>query len=170
MLDIIIGNACSLVAMVTDSFSSTRKKAKEVLLFQTLSQLAYLISSVVLKGYSAAVQNAVNIVRNFLAIRENTKKSLEWLLVAAAVILGLVFNNLGFWGLLPVIANLQYSYIMFRYRDNEVALKISFSVTCALFVVFNGVILNFVGAVTNFIIMVITIVCLRKDIKRRSSK
>jgi len=56
---------------------------------------------------------------------------------------------------------------MFRFRDNEVALKISFSVTCAMFVVFNGVILNFVGVVTSLIITVITIVCLLQDVKRK---
>ena len=170
MLEIIIGNVCSLIAMITDSLSSTRKRAKEVLLFQTLSQVVYCTSSILLKGYSAAVQNVVSIARNFLATRKETQKSLEWILIGAGVVLGLVFNNRGFWGLLPVIANLEYSYTVFKFKDNEVAIKIAFAVTCAMFVVFNGVILNFVGVVTNLITMVITIVCLFKDIKRRKGE
>jgi len=47
-MDIIIGNICSLLAMGTDSLSSTRKNARDVLLVQCLSQLIYGIGSVIL--------------------------------------------------------------------------------------------------------------------------
>ena len=40
-MDIIIGNICSLLAMGTDSLSSTRKTTRDVLLVQCLSQLIY---------------------------------------------------------------------------------------------------------------------------------
>ena len=39
--DVIVGNVCSLLAMVTDSISGTRKKRNEILGFQTLSQVFY---------------------------------------------------------------------------------------------------------------------------------
>ena len=123
-INLIIGNVCSLLAMVTDSISSTRKTAKGVLLVQSLSQLIYFIGTVVLKGYSGAVQNAVSILRNFVAIRDIRSKYVEWALVGLGVVLGLAFNNLGFMGLLPVIANFQYTIAVFRFQDNQRALKI----------------------------------------------
>ena len=76
-ISVILGNGCSLLAMVTDSISSTRKTAKGVLLVQSLSQLIYCIGTILLKGYSGAVQNAVSILRNLVAIRKIESKVLE---------------------------------------------------------------------------------------------
>ena len=56
-LSLITGNVCSLLAMITDSISSTRKTAKGVLWMQSISQMIYFVGTVILKGYSGAVQN-----------------------------------------------------------------------------------------------------------------
>ena len=162
-INLIIGNVCSLLAMVTDSISSTRKTAKGVLLVQSLSQLIYFIGTVVLKGYSGAVQNAVSILRNFVAIRDIRNKYVEWALVGLGVVLGLTFNNLGFMGLLPVIANFQYTIAVFRFQDNERALKISFAIAVGMFAVFNIAIFNVVGVVSNSVVFVTTLAVLLKS-------
>lgn len=155
-MDIIIGNICSLLAMGTDSLSSTRKTARGVLLVQCLSQIIYGTGAIILRGYSAAVQNAVSVLRNLAAIRGETPKLLQWLLVVLGVVLGLLFNNLGPVGLLPVVANLEYSLAIFRFQNNERALKISFMVSVGLYAVFNIFIYNIVGFVTNTIVVVTT--------------
>ena len=162
---ILVGNVCSLLAMVTDSFSSTRKTTKGVLLVQNVSQLIYGIGTVILGGYSGAVQNGVSILRNFVAIRGIRSKALEWVLAALGVVLGLAFNNLGFMGLLPVIANLQYTLAIFRFQDNERALKVSFMISVAMFGVFNIAIYNVVGVIANSAVAVTTAVYLLKGKK-----
>ena len=116
MQALLAGNICSVLAMITDAVSTSRKSAKAMLLFQTGSQLFYVVGAIVLKGYSAAVQNAVSILRNLLAIWGKQPKWVEWLLVASAVVLGIAFNNRGFIGWLPVIASLEYSVAVFRFR------------------------------------------------------
>lgn len=165
-INLIIGNVCSILAMATDSISSTRKTAKGVLLVQSLSQLIYFIGTVVLKGYSGAVQNAVSILRNFVAIRDIHNKYVEWSLVGLGVVLGLAFNNLGFMGLLPVIANFQYTIAVFRFQDNERALKISFAIAVGMFAVFNIAIFNVVGVVSNLVVFVTTLAVLMKRVKK----
>ena len=162
-INLIIGNVCSLLAMVTDSISSTRKTAKGVLLVQSLSQLIYFIGTVVLKGYSGAVQNAVSILRNFVAIRDIRSKYVVWAVVGLGVVLGLAFNNLGFMGLLPVIANHQYTIAVFRFQDNQRALKISFAIAVGMFAVFNIAIFNVVGVVSNSVVFVTTLAVLLKS-------
>ena len=157
MIDILIGNLCSVLAMIADCLGSSRKKAKEVLWLQSLGQLIYCIGAIVLKGYSAAVQNAVSIARNIAATRKNNPKALEWLLVALAVVLGIVFNNRGIWGWLPIIANLEYSIAVFKFKDNERALKIAFALCVLLFAGFNVVLLNFVGLASNLVVFVTTV-------------
>ena len=166
---IIIGNICSLLAMGTDSISSTRKTPKGILWVQTLSQVFYGVGSIVLKGYSGAVQNLVSILRNLVAIRNISSVFLEWTLVVLGVVLGIAFNNLGLMGLMPVIANLQYTLAVFRFRDNERALKFSFWIAVGLFTLFNVAIYNVVGVVSNLVVFVTTAVALFRDRKKSAA-
>ena len=151
MLNLIIGNVCSLLAMITDSLSSTRKNTKEVLLLQSIGQVIYGVGTAILGGYSGAMQNFVSLLRNIFAMSGKKSKVLD-----LGVVLGLAFNNLGFMGLLPVIANFQYTIAIFRFKDNERALKISFMFCVAMFCCFNFAIYNVVGVVSNLIIFITT--------------
>ena len=164
-MNIILGNVCSLLAMVTDSVSSTRKTAKGVLFVQILSQLFYGIGTILLKGYSSTAQNAVSILRNIVAIRKIESRAIEWALVFLGVALGVGFNNLGLIGYLPVVANLEYTLAVFKFKDNERALKIAFAVCVGLFIFFNLAILNFVGVAANVVVMVTTLVSLFRQKK-----
>ena len=165
MRDLLIGNLCSLLGMATDSIGSTRKTAKGVLLMQALSQAIYCIGSIVLRGYSASVQNAVSVIRNLVATRDNRHKSVEWILIILGLVLGLCFNNRGLFGLLPIIANLEYSLAVFRFKDNERALKAAFSASILMYAAFNALILNLVGVLSNIVVLIMTLVFLVKDAK-----
>ncbi len=160
--NIIIGNVCTLAAMGANAASSTRKTARGMLLLQNLGQAIYFASAIVLRGYSAAVQNAVSILRNFTAIRNIKSKALEWILTVAGVVLGILFNNRGLIGLLPVIGNLQYTIAIFRFQENERVLKLSFLISGISFLIFNIAIFNIVGAVSDFVVAVTTVVVLLK--------
>ena len=46
--EIVIGNTCSLCAMVTDSISGTRKKPRRILAVQIISQFFCAVGSVIL--------------------------------------------------------------------------------------------------------------------------
>lgn len=162
-LNLIIGNLSTLLAMGTNAVSSTRKTARGVLFWQSLAQVVYLVSAIVLRGYSAAVQNVVGIARNVVAISNKKSKVLEWSLTIAGVVLGIAFNNRGLMGLLPVIGNLQYTLAIFRFKDNEKVLKISFLISVACFAVFNVVLYNFVGAASDTVVIITTTVVLIRD-------
>ena len=162
MIDIIIGNICSLCAMISDSVSATRKKNSEILGVQILSQVFYGVGSVILKGYSSTAQNLVAILRNLAAIRGVKKKAVEWILIALGVILGVAFNNLGLLGWLPIAANFEYSVAVFRLKDNEKGLKLAFLVNMLMYSVFSFSIKNYVGFVGNLVVAVTTAVSLLK--------
>jgi len=164
MLAIIIGNLCSLGAMFCDSASSTRKTKEDVLWVQCLSQFFYVGSALVLKGYSAVAQNAVAIFRNLASIKHVNSKALEIFLIILPVILGLYFNNRGIIGLLPVVANLFYSVVIFS-KSTEKGLKIAFFFNTLMFMVFNFAIFNFVGGVSSIIVAATYIVSFLRDKK-----
>ena len=153
--------------MTTDSLSSTMKTTKGMLWVQNLSQIIYGVGAFLLGGYSGAVQSVVSLLRNTVAIANIKSRVLEWLLIGLGVVFGLYFNNRGIVGLLPVIANSEYSIAIFRFKDNERALKISFLVCIVLFSIFNAYIMNYVGVVTNGVVFVSTAAFLLKKDKKQ---
>ena len=169
-MDLIIGNLCSLFATIADVFSTSRKKVRDFLLFQCVGQTFYLLCGIFLKGYSAAVQNVVCLLRNLAAALNVKSKILEWSPVGLALTLGLVFNNLGWLGLLPVIANFQYSLAVFQFKDRELPLKISYTINVVMYMVFNFMIRNYVGAAANAFLIVSTILFLVKHQKEEKEE
>ena len=169
MNDILIGNICSLCAVLTDSFSGTRKKRNEILGIQIVSSAFYSASTIVLKGYSSSLQSAVSILRNLAAIKNIKSKVVERTLILLGVVLGFVFNNRGLIGWLPIVANLEYSVAVFRFKDDERKLKYAFIVNMLLFFVFGIFIKNYVAAAGNIVVTVTTALSLAKGSSRSSS-
>ena len=160
---IIIGNILSLCAMISDSISGTRKKHSQIMAVQIVSQFFYGASSFVLKGYSSTVQNVVAVFRNFAAMKNIKSKVLEWILILAGVVLGIVFNNRGLLGWLPIIANLEYSICVFKFKENEKALKLAFIINMVMYAVFSLVIMNYVGTISCSVIAITTAISLIKS-------
>ncbi len=170
MSEVLIGNACSLCAAITDSISGTQKKHNRILAFQTLSQVFYGVGTIILKGYSSTAQNAVAILRNFAAMKRIKSKILEWILIVLGVALGVVFNNLGLLGWLPIVANLEYSIAVFRFKDNVRLLKVAFIINMLMYLTFSIMIKNYVAAVANVVVAVITAVALIRGDKPKEAR
>lgn len=166
---IIIGNIFSLCAMISDSISGTRNKHSEIMAVQIVSQFFYAASSIALKGYSSTAQNVVAVFRNYAAMKNIKSKTLEWILILAGVVLGIMFNNRGLLGYLPIIANLEYSIAVFKLKDNERALKIAFILNVIMYAIFNVVIKNYVGAISSLIIFITTALSLLKVLKTKEN-
>ena len=167
---ILVGNLCTLLAMGANAFSSTRKTTKGMLRAQNLSQVVYFASAVVLGGYSAAVQNVVSILRNMAAIRQIRSRALEWVLAGMGLVLGIVFNNRGIIGLLPVLGNLQYTLCIFRFPNDERLMKLSFLISTLSFMLLNLVLYNFVGVVADLTVSITTAIVLIKGKKKEQQK
>ena len=165
---IIIGNLCTILAMIFNALSSTRKTPKGVLLTQNFGQVAYIISAIALKGYSAAVQNVVSILRNLAAAKNIKSKVLEWTLVVLGVVFGVAFNNRGWIGLLPVIGNLEYTLAIFRYKNDERKIKVFFLISVVAFIIFNFAISNYAGVVADSVVVITTAIMLFKPTKKEA--
>ena len=149
--------------MVSDSVSGTRKKRSEILAIQMLSQVFYGVGTIILKGYSSTAQNVVALLRNLAAMKNVKSKAVEWTLILLGVVLGIVFNNRGLIGWLPVVANLEYSVAVFRFKDRERSLKIAFILNMLMYVVFSLAIMNYVGVVANVVVAVTTAISLVRE-------
>ena len=156
--------------MAANAISGTRKKRREILGIQIIAFLFFGAGSVILKGYSSTVQNGVGILRNLTAMKEIKNRTLgtviEWTLITAGVVLGIVFNNRGAVGWLPIIANFEYSVAVFRLKNNTRLLKYAFIVNLLLYSVFSAVIMDYVSIAANLVAAVTTVIFLIKDKKR----
>ena len=72
-------------------------------------------------------------------------------------------------GWLPIVANLEYSVAMFRFRDNEKGLKTAFLVNMVMYSIFNLIIQNYVGAAANLFVAVTTSISLIRGASDRKS-
>lgn len=70
-------------------------------------------------------------------------------------------------GYLPIIANLQYTLVVFRFKKNERAIKVSFMIAALMFSLFSLAIQNYVGVVTNLTVMVTTGIFLLKSMNEQ---
>jgi len=170
MKEIIVGNVCSLAAMVTDSISGTRKRRSHILGIQIISQVFYAAGSMILKGYSSTAQNFVAILRNLAGMKNIKSRIIEWGLISLGVVLGIVFNNRGILGWLPIVANFIYSVAIFQFKDNEKGLKIVFIINLLMYTVFSAVIQNYVGAVSNTVVAIITAISLIKTARDKKKE
>ena len=168
MLEVVIGNVCALGAILSDSLSGAQKTKQRMLLIQCVSQIFYIISSLVLRAYSATAQNVVAIFRNWFAARGKSGKVLTGVFIILPVVLGIAFNNRGAMGLLPVIGNLEYSVAMFAFPDGSLKLKLAFILNAILFCVFNFAVLNFVGGIGCVVITAVTLTSVLKEKKERN--
>ena len=113
---IIIGNIVALIASSISLFIGIIKNRKKIIYIQTIQSFTYSISNIILGGFSGAIANFVSAIRNILSYKEKLTKPLIILIILISTILTLIFNNLGFVGLLPLFYTIIYT-IFINTRD-----------------------------------------------------
>lgn len=157
MINLILGNIFCLFSMITDSISAKKQTTKEILFYQSLSQVIYCTSSIILGGYSAAIQNVVTIIRNYIASQDKSNNAIEITLIVLGIVLGFACNTLGFVGILPIFASAQYAIIIYNNKKNERMIKCSFALCCLCYTIFNFCVMNIVGGFTNFFVFLVAV-------------
>ena len=89
---IIIANAISIVGLVFFFISSFMKNRRNVALAQIGCSGLNFIAWFLLGAYSAAVQDAVSVLRNSVVVLKKQNKVLDIIFIVLALSLGIVFN------------------------------------------------------------------------------
>lgn len=139
-----------------------QKNKFKILLFQEQMQLSYIISNLLLRGYSGLIQNAVGFVRNIVIMRNVDSKLINYGLIILALGLGIGFNNLGILGLLPVFGGLQASLVMLKEQDVR-KIKVSIILNLLTYVVYSFALMNYVAVITNLVSVFATLGSLLKS-------
>lgn len=109
---IVIGNIIALIASILMVYSGFVKKKKKILYIQTIQIGLSVISNIVLGGITGAIINTLSCVRNILCYKNKLGLKEKIIITILAIVLSLLFNNIGFIGLLPLISTIAYIWLM----------------------------------------------------------
>jgi len=109
---VIIGNIVAFIASVLMVYTGFIKKKKLILYVQTIEIGLFVFSNFILGGVTGAISNAISCVRNVLCYKNKLGTKEKVIIVFAAGILTIAFNNMGLMGLLPLIALALYTFYM----------------------------------------------------------
>lgn len=165
---IVIYNIIGFIGSGSILLSTMVSKKDSIMKVQTGGTAFLLAADLMAKGYSGAVQDLIAIIRNITVIKEIHKKWLNAFFIISGLVLGVVCNNRGLIGFLPIFANFQFSCLVLRKNADEVMIKCSVCVSNVCWAIFNFYLMNYANAAVNAAICVSGIVfVLREIIKRR---
>jgi hypothetical protein len=105
-------NIIAFIASVIMALSGIFKNKKTIIVSQTVQVGLFVMSNVILGSMSGAIINGISCVRNILCYKEKYGKTTKIVLTVSTVVLSLMFNNIGFIGLLPLIGTVIYTIFM----------------------------------------------------------
>lgn len=148
---VIIGNIIAFVASIFMVVAGMLNDRKKILVVQTLQMALFIASNIVLKGYTAAVINAISIIRNMLAYKDKLSDKLTYLLLGLTIIISILVNNNAIIGLLPLIGTVVFTLNI--NNKNITKLKLALSLNMFLWFIFDLYIKSFTSAIFDFLSM-----------------
>ena len=109
---VIIGNIIAFVASLFMIYAGSLKEKKKILFVQVIEIGLFVVSNLILKGYSGAFMNLISVVGNLLCYFDRLGLKERMLITAVAIPTTILVNNRGFIGLFPLICVLTYLWLM----------------------------------------------------------
>lgn len=145
-------------------------KKENIMKVQTGGSAMLLAADILAKGYSGAVQDLVGIIRNLTVIKGIHKKWLNALFIVSGLVLGVVFNNQSFFGILPIFANFQFSCLVLWKKADEIIIKLSVFVSNVCWAIFSFHLKNYANMAINIITCISALAFVAGElIKRKKS-
>lgn len=108
MSNLIIGNAILFLASLIMVSLGLVKNKKQILLLQTIQIFMMGIGCLFLGSIPAAIINGFSCVRNILAYHDKLNRNSKMVLIALCTSCSLTFNNIGIWGIFPIISSILF--------------------------------------------------------------
>lgn len=151
-----LGTIFSLLCAVLMGCSTFCKKKKSMMKIQIFNPILGAVSNFFFCSYSAVVTNIVNVIRNYLTYKGKLTKSITILCIVFYIIFGLLFNSIGWIGLLPILASSSYA-IFCLCSDNAQILRYGLILNQILWLFHDLCIKAYPAMVMEILISIITI-------------
>ena len=163
-MTLIIGNIIALIASLLMVYSGIIKKKKNILLVQSIQIGLSVISNIVLNGITGAIINALSFIRNILCYKDKLNNVAKIIITILAIILTIIFNNLGIIGLLPLISTVVY--IWFMTIKDVIKFKYLIIFTMILWSIYDLTIQSYTACIFDILTVISNMISITK-LKRR---
>lgn len=109
---IIIGNVVLSVASILMCIGGACKTKKNILTIQTTEVSLMAIGNLMLGSIPGAIAEIINITRNLLCYKNKLNVTVKIALMIISIVLGLLLNNIGLIGVLPIISTVAYILVI----------------------------------------------------------
>ena len=162
--NVIVGNIVALIASIIMVYSGFIKDKKKIVFIQTIQIFLLVVSNLVLGGITGAIINVISCIRNILCYKDKLDLKAKIIITVLSIVLSVVFNNLAFAGLLPLIATTIY--VWFMNEKNIIKFKILMIVTAIMWFIYDIVILSYTSAIFDFLTAVAAIIAIIQILKK----
>ena len=168
MNNIIIGNIIAFIASVLMVVAGLQKKKKTILFFQIIQIGLSVISNIVLGGYTGAIINLISCIRDILCYKDKLGTKEKIIIIILAIGLTITFNNLGFIGILPLIATV--TYICFMNTKDVIKFKILIIFSMVMWLTYDLFIKSYTSSVFDFLSIIANCVAILQLLQNRNKK
>lgn len=168
MIIIIIGNLIAFIASIFMVIGGLKKEKKSILYLEIIQIGLYVISNILLGGYTGAIINVLNCIRDFLCYKEKLGTREKIIILIFAISLSIIFNNLGWIGILPLIASIIY--ICFMNTKDIVKFKLLIVFSLVMWLIYDLSIKSYTSSAFDFFSIIANTISISQLLKKNKLK
>ncbi len=146
--NIIIGNIISFIAAVFLIMGCIIKDKKKIYIFQILECLTLMVAYVFFESYSGMASLFISAFRNYTVIKNKYSIKVMSFFAVITIVLGLMTNNRGIIGIIPVAATVQYG-ICQKFCTTIIPIKIMIFTNVTLWSIYAFIVQDYPTALFN---------------------
>ena len=166
-MTIIIANVIDFIAALLQVGSGSIKKKSKILVVQIVQLLMQGVSMLLTGGITGAISNVLSCYRNYLCYKEKLNRVWKGILIAASVLMTILFNNQGWLGIIPVVVCTVYILLM----DVKDPIKFKLLVTLSFvpWIIYHFALQLYVAAIFDAVSVITSAVTLFVMMKEKKS-
>lgn len=166
-MTVIIANVIDFIAALLQVGSGSIKKKSKILVVQIVQLLMQGVSMLLTGGITGAISNVLSCYRNYLCYKEKLNRVWKGILIAASVLMTILFNNQGWLGIIPVVVCTVYILLM----DVKDPIKFKLLVTLSFvpWIIYHFALQLYVAAIFDAVSVITSAVTLFVMMKEKKS-
>ena len=166
-MNVIIANIIDFLAAIIQVGTGSIKKKTKILIAQIIQMLMQGISMLLLGGITGAINNVLSCFRNFLCYKDRLNPFWKAILIAASVLMTILFNEQGLLGIIPTAVSTVY--IIFMDVKDPAKFKILVTLSFIPWMIYHFMLKSYVGAIFDLASIITSTITLCVMIKKNKS-
>ena len=151
-----LGHVLSAVSFAALAASLFARDTRRLFLLQAADSFLGALANLCFGGFSGASTNGIATVRNLLKAHGRFAGAVVWVTLVAQVAIGVLVNNRGLLGLLPVVATVEYTLAV-ALTDGVRAVKLALLANILMWAAYGALIGDWVGLSKSAFLMLLTL-------------